>query len=116
MTLGLASVAFTQQAGWLYPIVGLAALGSGLGIPSLNSLVSTRVSASQQGQLKGGVQAILSIALILGPSIAGLAFDHLGTGAPYLIGAVFVAAACAMACLDLFRSRQTVSQEQGHES
>ena len=111
MTLGLASVAFTQRAEWLYPIVGLAALGSGLGIPSLNSMVSTRVSAGQQGQLMGGVQAILSLALILGPSIAGLAFDRLGSGAPYLVGAVFAAAACAMACLDLSKSRKTVAQE-----
>ena len=108
MTSGLMGVALIQQAGWLYPIVGIAALGSGLGIPTLNSMISTRVSASQQGQLMGGVQAILSIALILGPSIAGLAFDHLGTGAPYLVGAGFAAAACVTACLDIFGSRQTV--------
>ena len=102
MALGLASVAVIQNDAWLYPIVGLAALGSGLGIPSLNGMISARVSAQQQGQLMGGVQATLSLALILGPSIAGQSFDRLGTGAPYLIGAVFAAGACAMACLDRF--------------
>lgn len=38
----------------------------------------------------GGLQAILSLALILGPALAGLAFDYVGIPAPYLIGGTLV--------------------------
>lgn len=105
MCAGLLCVAFIQIDVWLYPIVGLAALGSGVGIPSLSSLTSTRVNPSQQGQLMGVVQSLLSIALILGPLISGIVFDQIGNGAPYAIGALmaFVAFVAAMVGLRTLR-------------
>jgi predicted MFS family arabinose efflux permease len=41
----------------------------------------------------GGVQAVLSLALISGPLVAGAAFDELGVPAPYFIGAALAALA-----------------------
>ena len=41
----------------------------------------------------GGQQAILSLTLILGPPIAGLAFDRVGVPAPYWTGALLAALA-----------------------
>ncbi|MEJ5224699.1 MAG: MFS transporter, partial [Anaerolineales bacterium] len=82
MALGLAGVA-AAPAGWaLYPAVGLAALGSGISIPSLSALVSLRVSSSSQGQLMGGQQALLSLTNILGPALAGLSFQYIAVPAP----------------------------------
>ncbi|MCI0518751.1 MAG: MFS transporter, partial [Chloroflexi bacterium] len=49
MTAMLAGVALAQDAWLLFPLVGLAALGSSLSIPSLTSLVSRGVEASRQG-------------------------------------------------------------------
>ncbi|HKH10864.1 MAG TPA: MFS transporter [Rubrobacter sp.] len=81
-------------AGWmLYPVVGTLAVGAGLAIPALMALLSRRAPADRQGRLMGGVQAVLSLALISGPLVAGAAFDELGAPAPYFIGAVLAALA-----------------------
>ena len=45
----------------------------------------------------GGQQAILSLTLIFGPVISGLAFDHLGVPAPYWIGGLIAALALMVA-------------------
>ncbi len=49
----------------------------------------------------GGVQAILSLALISGPLLAGAAFDELGVPAPYFIGAILAALALPAVALSL---------------
>ena len=41
----------------------------------------------------GGVQAVLSLALISGPLLAGAAFDELGVPAPFFVGAILSALA-----------------------
>ncbi len=55
----------------------------------------------------GGQQAILSLTLILGPVIAGLAFDHLGVPAPYWIGGLLAALALLVAAVALLARRPT---------
>ena len=83
-----------STSGWmLYPVVGALAVGAGLAIPALTALLSRRAPAEEQGRLMGGVQAVLSLALISGPLVAGTAFDELGVPAPYFIGAVLAALA-----------------------
>ncbi len=90
----------------LYSVVGLLALGAGLAIPSVTSVISNRTSELEQGRLMGGIQAILSLALILGPILAGLAFDYVGVTAPYLLGGLLVALALLVAAKSLLGSRQ----------
>ena len=114
MSVGLGLIAVTQTDALLYPIVALATLGTGLAIPSLSGLVSTRVSGAQQGKLMGGVQALLSIALIAGPTVAGLTFDQFGTGAPYAFGALFAAAALAVAWSEFAKRNQAQTDSPSH--
>ena len=88
------AVVGSSTSGWmLYPVVGALAVGAGLAIPALTALLSRRAPAEEQGRLMGGVQAVLSLALISGPLVAGAAFDALGVPAPYFIGAVLAALA-----------------------
>ncbi len=83
-----------STSGWLlYPVVGALAVGAGLAIPALTALLSRRAPAEEQGRLMGGVQAVISLALISGPLVAGAAFDRLGVPAPYFIGAILAALA-----------------------
>ena len=83
-----------STSGWvLYPVVGALAVGAGLAVPALTALLSRRAPAEQQGRLMGGVQAVLSLALISGPLLAGAAFDELGVPAPYFVGAILSALA-----------------------
>jgi MFS family permease len=99
MAIGLAGTALAARAWQLIPFIGMVALGSGISIPSLTGLLSNRVDAAAQGRLMGGVQALLSLAAILGPALAGLAFERIGTSAPYALGALLVLAALAISLL-----------------
>ncbi len=108
MALGLGLVALVPFGALLYPVVGALALGTGLAIPALTALISRRVSGRKQGRLMGGLQAILSLTLIVGPVIAGLAFDYLGVPAPYWIGALLAALALLVAVAALLPNRRTI--------
>ena len=95
LNLGLMALV---PSGWmLYPVVGILAVGIGLTIPALTALISRSVSGREQGKVMGGQQGILSSTLILGPLIAGLAFDHLGVPAPYWVGSLLAALALLVA-------------------
>ena len=107
VALNLALVALVPSGVLLYPVVGLLALGTGLAIPSLTAIISNRTPAGTQGRLMGGLQAILSLAMILGPTLAGLAFDYLGVPAPYLIGGVLTVLALIFSGADLMPGQRT---------
>ncbi|MGB3634644.1 MAG: MFS transporter [Rubrobacteraceae bacterium] len=85
----------------LYPVVGILAVGVGLTIPSVTALISRNVPEDSQGKVMGGIQAILSLTLILGPLIAGTSFDYIGLPAPYWIGSLLAAAALLVAARTL---------------
>ena len=106
-SLNLALVAIVPSGVLLYPVVGLLALGTGLAIPSLTAIISNRTPAEAQGRLMGGLQAILSLAMILGPTLAGLAFDYVGIPAPYLIGGTLAFLALIVSGLDLLPGQRT---------
>lgn len=97
MATSLAAIALAPQDWMVYPIAAIGALGSGTSIPSLTSLISQRVDASEQGRLMGGTQAILSLAMIVGPSIAGASFEMIAVIAPYWIGSLFAVSALIIA-------------------
>ena len=103
MVLNLVLMALVPFGWMLYPVVGVLAVGIGLAIPALTALISRRVSGHEQGKVMGGQQAILSLTLILGPVIAGLAFDHLGVPAPYWIGSLLAALALLVTAATLLR-------------
>ncbi|HEX2728436.1 MAG TPA: MFS transporter [Rubrobacteraceae bacterium] len=101
MALNLALMAVVPAGFLLYPVVGLLALGAGLAIPSVTSIISNRTPEDMQGRLMGGIQAILSLALILGPTLAGLTFDRIAVPAPYLMGAALASMALSIAARSL---------------
>ena len=109
MAPGLALVALVPTGPLLYPVAGTLALGVGLAIPALTALISRRVSGREQGRLMGGIQAILSLTLISGPAICGLAFDRIGPEAPYWIGALLASLALLAAAADLLTRRGVIA-------
>ncbi|MCA1688222.1 MAG: MFS transporter [Actinobacteria bacterium] len=105
--LNLGLMALVPFGPLLYPVVGALAVGVGIAIPALTSLISRRVSGREQGKVMGGLQAILSLTLIVGPVVAGLAFDHLGVPAPYWIGAFLSILALLAGSMALLREHRT---------
>ena len=64
----------------------------------------------------GGLQAILSLAMIVGPATAGLAFDHLGIPAPYLIGGTLAFLALIVSGVDLLPGRRAETLQRARTS
>jgi multidrug resistance protein len=84
---GLALVALSPSIGVVLLALTLLAVGFGGTLPSVTSLVSQRAPEHLQGAVLGLGQSVGSLARIVGPVMAGWAFDGLGIGSPYLIGA-----------------------------
>jgi len=102
--VGMAMAAFPfaalAPAAWmLYPVLGLVAIGTGLGVPSLMSLVAHGAPEAGVGRVMGGVQSVLSACMVAGPGLAGAAYETIGPAAPYWMGAGFAAAALLIVVL-----------------
>ena len=83
---GLVVLAFAQT--WPLLIVALALLtvGQGLVTPNLSSLVSGRVPDHRRGEALGFQQGVNAIGRVAGPALAGVMYDHVAIGSPYLVG------------------------------
>ncbi|ODT80656.1 MAG: tetracycline resistance MFS efflux pump [Pelagibacterium sp. SCN 64-44] len=82
-------MAFADQSWMGYAIAPLFALG-GVAMPALQSLLTSRVSDDQQGQLQGVVASLMSLAGIVGPVLTTIVFF---TTRDIWIGTVWIAAA-----------------------
>ncbi|PRQ09050.1 MFS transporter [Enhygromyxa salina] len=87
LTLGLAAIGLAP--GWVGVTLGagLVALANGLSAPTLNAMISRRSDPAHRGADFGLVSSAGSLARILGPLAAGVAFEALGPGSPSLLGA-----------------------------
>jgi len=77
------------------------AFGQGVTEPSLQSLVTRFGDESTRGQLLGLYQSSRSLALIVGPIWAGLAYANISPDAVFVIGSgiIFCALVCALILL-----------------
>jgi len=70
--------------------------------PVSTTLVSRYAQASERGMLLGLFQGVGGLGRVFGPAYAGAAFAQLGTGSPYLIGALLMVP-CAMLAIAIIR-------------
>jgi MFS transporter, DHA1 family, tetracycline resistance protein len=87
---------------WPILVVALALLtiGQGLVTPNLSTLVSVRVPDHQRGEALGFQQSATALGRIAGPVLAGLLYDKVSIGSPYLVGAALTAVALAVVFAD----------------
>lgn len=83
MMVGFGWMATVPGATAMYAIMPLIAVGHGLCYPTITALSSHAVGDAEQGGVMGAQQSVNSFAMIVGPLMAGWAFDALGPGAPY---------------------------------
>jgi MFS transporter, DHA1 family, tetracycline resistance protein len=88
--LGLLLLPFARALPALLLATAALALGMGAMQPSLNSLISRRAGADEQGGILGVAQSVGSLARVLGPMIAGSLFAGLGRSSPFLWGTLLV--------------------------
>lgn len=82
-------MAFADQSWMGYAVAPLFALG-GVAMPALQSLVTSRVSDEQQGQLQGVLASLMSLAGIVGPVLTTAVFfstKNIWIGTIWLVGA-----------------------------
>ena len=68
----------------------LMAAGSGMAMPSLNSLVSRYTPADRQGLSLGVFRSLGSLSRSIGPIIGGVLYWKFGSTIPYWVGASFL--------------------------
>ena len=75
---------------WVVLIVSLMllAFGQGIASPSLIALVAQEAPPDRRGEALGYQQSAGALARIIGPIVAGLLFDNIGYGAPYMVGGI----------------------------
>jgi DHA1 family tetracycline resistance protein-like MFS transporter len=85
----------------------------GLASPPLQTLMTRRVSVTEQGELQGAVASLRGIAMIIGPGIFATVFayfiapSHLLYGAPWFLSAILLLAALALAWVVAPKSTST---------
>ncbi len=89
------------------------AVGSGLGNPSLNALISRKARGDEQGGVLGLNQSLSSLARVAGPSLGGYLFGAAGIGSPYWVGGVVMAAAGALVIVAARRETAVPAKEVG---
>ncbi|MFV1987516.1 MAG: MFS transporter [Gemmatimonadota bacterium] len=87
LALGIGAVTFIPNVWWLAVVIPLWALGTGILFPSLASLVSQATDKNSQGSILGGSQLAGGLGRVLGPLWAGLLFQHVAFGSPFIMGA-----------------------------
>jgi multidrug resistance protein len=92
LAAGLITIPLTYSLGPLALAVALVPLGTGLTFPCVTALLSRVIAAHERGLVLGVQQTFGGVARIVGPLAAGWAFDHLGMGVPFWVGAALVLA------------------------
>jgi multidrug resistance protein len=94
---GLALLPVAPTYAWLFPVMGLLAVGSALVNPCLSALVSLHAPPERLGAVLGAFQAFGALGRIVGPALGGWLFTRLGPGAPYGMAAGMVGLAGVLA-------------------
>ncbi|MBF0246891.1 MAG: MFS transporter [Alphaproteobacteria bacterium] len=84
--LGLGLIPFCDNAEMLVGAMLLVAYGFSVMNPALNSLISLRTSAAEQGEVMGVTRSATTMARVVGPAWAGVLFAQLGMDWPYFAG------------------------------
>lgn len=102
VTVGFSVFGLAAAGGVFLAGIVLIALG-GFATPAAQSLMTQRVSESEQGELQGALSSMRGICMMIGPGIftlifaAGIDPRHYVPGAPWFLGALFTAAALFLA-------------------
>ncbi|MGV3771188.1 MAG: TCR/Tet family MFS transporter [Sphingobium phenoxybenzoativorans] len=112
--IGLACMGLAPT-GWLFVAAMFPNALWGLAMPTIQALMTRRVSESEQGQLQGANNSVGSIAGVISPLFFGTIYSlSAGSGAPLpFIGSAFLIAALVLALAAFIGQRGTARDEGG---
>lgn len=88
--LGLAIFALSPVFWGMVFGLGVLAIGHGIAHPSLSSLTSKGAAPEDRGLVMGVFQSAGSLSRVIGPVLAGAAFDHISPQTPFFVGTIFL--------------------------
>lgn len=97
LAIGMALIPFSDTVGWLVAAMVIVAYGFSVINPALNSLISLRTEAANQGQIMGVTRSATTMARVVGPVWAGMLFAMLGMDWPYYGGTVLMLVVAVLA-------------------
>ena len=83
----------------------LIAVGLGLFMPTVTTLIVNMVPEDKKGWILGITQSVSSLARIIGPALAGVFFEFIGKNSPYLIGGLFLLLMISILKKYIFKSK-----------
>lgn len=114
LAAGLLTMALPTAVGGLWLALTLVAIGTGLCVPTVTSLMSTSVPEHDQGAIHGMNQSATSVGRTLGFAFSGAAFEHLGPSPTYAGAAI--AAAASLVLLSIARVRSRAQSDRAIEA
>lgn len=97
LLLGLLLVPWTQDPRMLIAATCLMGVGQGLCNPTLSAYISKIAPPAERGSILGVSSSLTALARVIGPALAGLAYDALRTPGALISQAIIVAIAIALA-------------------
>ena len=91
LAAGLGAIPATGSLPTLALATALLPLGMALTFPCLTSMLSRVVSAADRGMYMGLQQSFGGVARLCAPLAYGIAYDHIGHGAPFVLAGGVVA-------------------------
>lgn len=91
MAVGLGALPLTSSYPTLAAAVALMPLGTAFTFPCVTAMLSRVIPNRERGLYMGVQQTFGGASRAIFPIVAGLAYDHLGAGVPFVIAAVLVA-------------------------
>lgn len=116
-SIGMLLYTFANQDWMMYAITGVYALG-GIAGPALQSVISARVPANEQGDIQGALTSVVSITSIIGPLLMTNIFYYFThdkapfkfPGAPFLLGFILMACSAVFVYMVFHRKKKTVNK------
>ena len=90
LALGMLLIPFCTTTEALVGAMLIVAYGFSVINPALNSLISLRTGASEQGMMMGVARSATTLARVVGPAWAGILFAQMGKEWPYYAGMVLM--------------------------
>jgi multidrug resistance protein len=90
LAIGLGALPLCRSLWQLALVVGCMPLGTAFTFPCVTATLSRVVSSAERGLYMGVQQTFGGVTRAVFPVVAGLAFDRLGMGVPFVVAAVIV--------------------------
>jgi MFS family permease len=95
--IAMALQPLTDGGATTYGLMAMTALFSSVAFPNAGALMSRSIDPDNQGQIMGLNNAAGAFARVAGPFTAGLVFAGISVNGPFILGALIVAPAIALA-------------------